>query len=379
MPLLRRLPAQAAPPHLDAACHAARQGVQLRQYNSRLAGTQRPDAGKRLTGTSIAHVRIVLVGLVMVLGLQSAAQVRDATEREPITPVMPASMSEIGKIALGDRLFHERRMSGDGSVSCASCHRLDRGGDDGRVRSRTAGGGDHDFNTPTIFNAALSFRFNWRGEFRTLEEQNEAALMSAHIMNTGWDELLQRLTSDPYYTRASRAAYGGPLSKDAVLDALVSFQRTLVTPDARFDRYLRGEPNAITAEEAEGYRLFKAYGCIACHQGTNVGGNLFQRFGIFAEPPARQPGEAGRFAITGLERDRFVYRVPSLRNVAVTAPYFHDGGTATLDEAVAIMARIQLGRDMPARDLDLVVRYLGTLTGEYRGRKLVGSTDRTPP
>jgi cytochrome c peroxidase len=292
---------------------------------------------------------------------------------------MPAPTSDVGKIALGEKLFHEPRLSRDGSLSCASCHRLDLAGDDGRARSRTASGGDHDFNTPTIFNATLNFRFNWRGEFRTLEEQTDAALLSAHIMNASWDELLQRLASDPYYTRASRAAYGTPLSRTTVLDALVAFQRTLVTPDARFDRHLRGEPNAITAEEAEGYRLFKAYGCIACHQGANVGGNLFQRFGIFADPPARSEGELGRFAITGLESDRFVYRVPSLRNVAVTGPYFHDGSTATLDEAVAIMARIQLGRNMPARDLDPVVRYLGTLTGAYRGRRLDGTLDRLPP
>src|SRR5262249_55931305 len=142
--------------------------------------------------------------------------------------------------------------------------------------------------------------------------------------------------------------------------------------------YLRGEKDAITAEEQEGYRLFKENGCIACHQGVNIGGNLFQRFGIFADPFAHQQtitqADLGRFSITGIESDRHVFRVPSLRNIAATAPYFHDGRAASLEDAVKIMARNQLGRDMDARDVGLIVKFLGTLTGEYRGQVLTGDT-----
>jgi cytochrome c peroxidase len=164
-----------------------------------------------------------------------------------------------------------------------------------------------------------------------------------------------------------------------VLDALAIFQRSLITPNARFDRYLKGERDAITADEERGYQLFKAYGCIACHQGANVGGNLFQKFGIFQDLFAGQKtltkADLGRFTITGVESDRHVFRVPSLRNVAVTAPYFHDGRTASLADAVKIMARNQLGRELDQRDADLIVKFLGTLTGEYRGQPLTSAAD----
>jgi cytochrome c peroxidase len=168
-----------------------------------------------------------------------------------------------------------------------------------------------------------------------------------------------------------------------VLDALAVFQRSLLTPNARFDRYLGGERGAITSDEERGYQLFKSYGCATCHQGVNVGGNLSQTFGVFIEPIIgqwrRTNSNLGRFAFTGLESDRHVFRVPSLRNVAVTAPYFHNGAIASLPEAVDIMARVQLGRKLPTGDLDLIVRFLGTLTGEYRGRSLSPGMDQANP
>ena len=195
-------------------------------------------------------------------------------------------------------------------------------------------------------------------------------------MNATWPELLAKLRADADYRAAFKALYGGP-EREHVLDALATFQRSLLTPDARFDRYLRGERDAITAEEARGYQLFKAYGCIACHQGVNVGGNLFQRFGVFYDPFAARgnagAADLGRYTITGREDDRKVFRVPSLRNVAVTSPYFHDGSAASLAEAVDIMARSQLGRELPRDDIDLIIRFLRTLTGVYRGQSLTRS------
>jgi cytochrome c peroxidase len=261
-------------------------------------------------------------------------------------------------------------------VSCASCHDLARGGDDGRARSETSDGRPSDFNASTVFNAALNARLNWRGNFRTLTEQNEAVLLDPRLMNVTWTELLAKLRADADYRAAFKALYGGP-EREHVLDALATFQRSLLTPDARFDRYLRGERDAITAEEARGYQLFKAYGCIACHQGVNVGGNLFQRFGVFYDPFAARgnvgAADLGRYTITGREDDRKVFRVPSLRNVAVTSPYFHDGSAASLAEAVDIMARSQLGRELPRDDIDLIIRFLRTLTGVYRGQSLTRS------
>jgi cytochrome c peroxidase len=220
---------------------------------------------------------------------------------------------------------------------------------------------------------ALSFRLNWRGNFRTLEEQNEAVLLNPHLMNTTWEELLPKLRADEAYEDAFARVYGGAPAPVHVLDALATFQRSLTTPNGRFDRYLRGERNAITPEEERGYQLFKDYGCIACHQGVGVGGNLFQRFGIFRDPFAQGPvrtADLGRFTITDKPGDRFVFRVPSLRNVAVTAPYFHDGRARTLEQAIEEMARSQLGRVLTAQEIGSIADFLRTLTGEYRGHTL---------
>jgi cytochrome c peroxidase len=229
-------------------------------------------------------------------------------------------------------------------------------------------------NIPTVFNTTLNFRQHWRGNFRMLEEQAEAVLITLNVMNTSWQELLAKLRADPDYTQAFATLYPAGLQPAQVLDAIASFERSLLTPNARFDRYLRGQPEAITEEEKRGYQLFKAYGCVACHQGVNVGGNLFQKFGIFenylAERGNATEADLGRFTITHDERDRYVFRVPSLRNVAVTAPYFHDGSVPTLEKAVGIMARAQLGRTLTAEEIGLIVKFLHTLTGEYQGRSL---------
>ena len=237
------------------------------------------------------------------------------------------------------------------------------------------------FNAPTIFNLALNFRLNWRGNFRTLEEQNEAVLLNPDLMNTTWEELLPKLRADEAYEEAFAKVYGSEPAPAHVLDALAAFQRSLVTPDARFDRFLRGERDAITPQEERGYQLFKDYGCVACHQGVNVGGNLFQRFGIFHDPFAHLPvrtADLGRFTLTGKADDRFVFRVPSLRNVAVTAPYFHDGRARTLEQAIEEMARSQLGRVLTGQEIGLIAGFLRTLTGEYRGRPLSDGAGSSP-
>jgi len=299
---------------------------------------------------------------------------------EPISPVEPPTGLDLAKVRLGERLFGDVRVSRGARVACITCHQLDNGGADHRDFSPSPeAGGMLDHNTPTIFNAVLNFRFNWSGQFRDLAEQNSFILQSPKLMNTNWTELIGKLRADSEYSTAFGNAYGGPLDAVQVLDALESYERSLVTPNARFDRYLRGERDAITPEEKEGYRLFKAFGCVTCHQGINAGGNLFQQFGIFEAPPmsegANRPSDLGRFAVTGQERDRFVFRVPSLRNVALTAPYFHDGSAATLGAAVNVMARKQLGRTLEGAEVGLLVGFLETLTGEHFGRPLY----RPPP
>lgn len=320
-----------------------------------------------------ASLAVAAVLAVLVIGAAPGQGAGPARE-EPIAPVEPDRTLDPAKVALGRMLFQDVRLSGGNVRACTSCHEFDLGGADGLAHSQGANGQLEPFNTPTVFNVAANFRLNWRGNFKSLEAHNEAVLLEPRLMNARWAEVLPKLTQDAAYRSAFESAYGGAPSREAVLDALVVFQRSLSTPDARFDRYLRGDVTAITADEKRGYELFKAYGCIACHQGRNVGGNLFQKFGVFSDPFSGRSDDdipdLGRFAVTGREADRRVFRVPSLRNVALTAPYFHDGSADTLDAAVAIMAQSQLGRTMPQADRALIIEFLGTLTGEYLGKPL---------
>ncbi len=331
----------------------------------------RIDRAKRTLAIGVAAAGFFLLCFVALIPWLPTAFGQAAQDAgEPIAPLQPSEATDAAKVSLGEILFHDARLSGAGTVACASCHDLDAGGDDGLERPAGADGKPLDFNAPTIFNVSRNFRLNWRGEFRRIEEQNEAALLDPNLMGANWNELLPKLQGDAGYVRRFAAAYDSAPTRDSVLDALASFQRSLITVDARFDRHLTGEKGVLTSGELRGYELFKEYGCIACHQGANVGGNLFQRFGIFADPFADRASEddsdLGRFTVTGLEQDRHVFRVPSLRNVALTAPYFHDGRTASLEEAIGIMARTQLGRQLPRDDVAAIARFLNTLTGEYR-------------
>lgn len=312
----------------------------------------------------------------------SGRRAQDLSGLEPVAPLVTDEILDQRRVDLGGKLFNDVRLSRGNAVSCASCHDLEQGGDDGRDRPTGTDGQPLEFNSPTVFNAARNFRLNWRGNYRTLEEQNEAVLLDPRLMGSRWDDLLAKLRADPGYAPAFNRIYSETASRESVLDALATFQRSLVTPHSRFDRFLAGERDAITPAEERGYRAFDAFGCIACHQGENLGGNLFQKFGIFATafPSSKAVAEAdlGRFAITGKAEDRHVFRVPSLRNVAATAPYLHDGRAASLDAAVKIMARNQLGRELPDGDVDLIVGFLRTLTGEYLGRPLVRETGPGP-
>jgi cytochrome c peroxidase len=300
-----------------------------------------------------------------------------AEPQEPITPIPLSLALDPPRVALGERLFHDVRLSHDNTRACTTCHPLQRGGMDGRPRAITANGTLHPRNTPTIFNVSLSAAFNWDGIANTLEAHAEIVLLNPSLIHTTWPELLAKLQANADYVTRFNTAYAGGLTPASVLDALASFERSLLTPNARFDRYLRGEKDALTAPEQQGYRLFKSYGCVACHQGMNIGGNMYQKFGIFAAPGGMDsPGavvDLGRYVVTQVPRDREVFRVPSLRNVAVTAPYFHDGRAATLEEAVDTMGRVQLGRTISPEEIELIVQFLHTLTGEYHGRPVATS------
>lgn len=298
-----------------------------------------------------------------------------AERAEPITPIPEPAPEQVdpARLALGRALFHDPRLSKDASVSCASCHPLDRGGMDGRARSIGVGGQLGVINTPTVFNAALHFRQFWDARARDVREQVEGPLTDAREMGNTWPAILATLEGDPAYRKQFASLYGG-VTQQAVQDAIGTFVESLLTPDAPFDRWLRGDDRALTPAQLEGYRRFKSMGCVACHQGVAVGGNMLQTFGImgdyFADRGDITRADLGRFNVTGVESDRHRFKVPSLRNVALTAPYFHDGTAATLDEAVRVMIRYQLGREPVEGDVKSIVAFLETLTGTYEGKPL---------
>jgi cytochrome c peroxidase len=293
---------------------------------------------------------------------------------EPVQPLTQVVVLDAARVALGERLFNERLLSRDGSLACATCHPLARGGTDGLEHSRTFDGKTAPLNTPTVFNVAFSFRYNWNGAYASLEEELDAPMLRA--MGSDWASVLEKLRGVASYRSCFAAVYPDGLTIPNVRDALANFERSLYTPDCRFDRFLRGDAQVLTDEEKAGWALFKEYGCASCHQGENVGGNLFQRIGVmrdyFAErqTTARSKADLGRYLVTADEKDRHVFRVPSLRNVALTAPYFHDGSAATLEQAITAMARYQLGRPLRPEQVARIAAFLRTLTGEFHGQPL---------
>jgi cytochrome c peroxidase len=286
---------------------------------------------------------------------------------EPILPLRPAPAQRASLVALGARLFHDPILSRDGRVACASCHDLSNGGDDGRMRSRGVGGLEGVVNAPTVLNAALNLAQFWDGRAATLEDQIDGPITHPLEMANDWDALERKLNASPDYESAFAAALGAKPSRHGVKAAIAAFERTLITLDSPFDRWLEGDARALTTEQRDGYQLFKAAGCVACHQGQNAGGNMYQRFGLFGDYFQARGGitqaDNGRFNVTGRESDRHVFRVPTLRNVELTAPYFHDGSAKTLTDAVEVMARYQLGKELSVEQVGKLVEFLKSLTG----------------
>jgi len=293
---------------------------------------------------------------------------------EPIHPVVHAVVREPAKVTLGERLFKEPRLSRNDTIACLSCHDLGAGGVDHRKLPVGVDGQIGAINTPTVFNSSLNFVQFWDGRATSLEQQAAGPITNPKEMDSNWDQLLAKLKADAGYRAEFARLYPDGITAANVTDAIAAFERTLVTPDSRFDRYLRGDAGALTDDEREGYRRFKDFGCVSCHQGVNIGGNLFQRFGVMHDPLAgKRPlteADLGRYNVTRREEDRQVFKVPGLRNVALTAPYFHDGSAATLEDAVATMGRAQLGRELSIEDTRLVVAFLRSLTGQWNGKPL---------
>lgn len=295
---------------------------------------------------------------------------QSARQNEPISPI-PLTHDQASHIVeLGKRLFHDPRLSSDNSISCANCHPLDKAGADGLKVSIGVNGAVGVTNAPTVLNSGFQEVLFWDGRAASLEEQISGPIHDPNEMASSWAQVTKKLRADKGYLKAFADVFPQGITPQTIARAIASFERTLITPNSRFDRYLRGETDAINEAEKQGYRLFKTYGCSSCHQGVIVGGNMYQKMGIFGnyfeDRDQIRKSDLGRYNVTGIEEHKHQFKVPSLRNIALTAPYFHDGSAGTLEEAVAIMAKYQLGRTLNNADLQRIVAFLKTLNGAFK-------------
>lgn len=292
---------------------------------------------------------------------------------EPIRPIPYKVEYDAAKAALGKVLYHDTRLSGDGTISCASCHAIETAGVDNERYSDGIYDQLGGVNAPTTFNAVFNFVQFWDGRAATLAEQaGGPPLNPVEMGSKDFDEISARIAQDKEFTRLFTEVYPEGLCQASITDAIAEYEKTLLTPDSPFDLYLKGDKNAMTAEQIEGYDIFKDFSCATCHAGVNMGGLSYELMGQRANyfedreltlKSGLTDGDNGRWAQTGVERDRYRFKTPSLRNVALTWPYYHDGSVETLEEAVSKMARFQVGRTMPEDKVLKVKAFLEAQTG----------------
>ena len=279
---------------------------------------------------------------------------------ELITPIPTHMHVNAAKVQLGKQLFFDTRLSKDDTISCATCHDLQNGGDDGLKVSFGIRGQTGTRNAPTVYNAVFNFRQFWDGRAKTLQDQAVGPIENPVEMGYNFPDLVKKLDTTKYKKEFAKI-YKDGITKKTITDAIAEFEKTLITPNAPFDLYLKGDTNAISQEAKEGYELFETKGCISCHQGVNIGGDLYNKFGVFKDANS---SDLGRYEVTKRERDKGYFKVPTLRNIAQTAPYFHDGRTSDLGEAVRLMADYQLGRKLSDEEVAKIVAFLKTLSGK---------------
>lgn len=291
-----------------------------------------------------------------------------AIAQEPIQPLPEKITLKPEQVDLGERLFHDPRLSGNNTVSCSTCHNLATGGTDHTPVSTGINGQLGEIRAPTVYNSFFNFKQFWNGRASNLREQAKGPVANPKEMGAQWPDVVNKLKLDPSYVKAFKKIYGQEITTDNIVDAIAEYEHSLITP-SRFDDFLRGNKNAITAQENHGYQLFKSYGCTACHNGVNIGGGMFQKMGIaknyFQErgKPVT-PADLGLYQVTKQEKDKFVFKVPSLRNIGITSPYYHDGSVNTLSEAIYKMGRYQLGIEIPEKDRIDIAAFLNSLTGK---------------
>ena len=295
---------------------------------------------------------------------------------EAIRPVQDSVPVDMRKVILGNLLFHDVRLSADNTVSCSSCHGLNTGGVDNKPFSEGVGGQHGGVNAPTVFNALYNFVQFWDGRAATLADQAAGPpLNPVEMACKSFDEICDKLKADAAFSKAFTEVYPDGINEANITNAIQEFEKTLLTPNSRFDKYLKGDMAALTTEELAGYDLFKKYNCATCHVGENMGGQSYELMGIkqdyFADRGTELTVEDnGRFKEPKNERDRYRFKVPGLRNVALTAPYFHDATQATLEDAVRAMGKYEVGVDLSQQEVKQIVAFLQTLTGEYQGKLL---------
>lgn len=322
-----------------------------------------------------AFISLPQIILVCALNVNCAyAEHNEHYQQQPIFPIPQTVDANEDKAEMGEILFFDTRLSKNNTIACASCHHLDAGGDDNIALGISISAKQHIINTPSIFNTRYNFRQNWDGSAKTLHEQIDAVMTNHHEFDNKWNEVVSTLRLDKSLLNDFNKVYQDGITKNNIIDTIVEFEKTLITPNSRFDRYLRGNNANLTKDEIKGYLIFKQLGCVACHQGINIGGNLYQKFGIFynyiAERGNISKADYGRMNVTNDQTDAFVFKVPSLRNIAVTAPYLHDGSVETIEEAITIMGKTQLGRKITGNEILLIKTFLNTLTGEYKNKLL---------
>ena len=294
-------------------------------------------------------------------------------KNEPVRPIPDSVAVDARKVALGKLLYHDTRLSGDGTISCATCHAVTTAGVDNKQYSEGIKGQKGGVNAPTSCNAGFNFVQFWDGRAATLAEQaGGPPLNPVEMGSKDFDEISARIAEDKEFTKLFTAVYPEGLCQATITDAIAEYEKTLLTPDSPFDQYLKGNKEAMTAEQIEGYDIFKDYSCATCHAGVNMGGLSYELMGQRANyfedrdlnlKSGLTDGDNGRWAQTGVERDRYRFKTPSLRNVALTWPYYHDGSVETLEEAVSKMAKFQVGRTMPEDKVLKVKAFLEAQTG----------------
>lgn len=300
---------------------------------------------------------------------------------EPIQPIRPVQEINLAQVELGKKLYFDPRLSKSGFISCNSCHNLSMGGTDNLQTSIGDRWQQGPINAPTVLNSSLNVAQFWDGRAKDLQAQAGGPIANPGEMGFSHTLAVDVLQSIPAYVQEFKLVFDtDKITIEEVTQAIAEFEKTLKTPGSRFDQWLMGDKHAINGEELAGYELFKASGCVACHNGEAVGGNSFQKMGV-VEPYKTDNPAKGLSAVTGKDADRFKFKVPTLRNVEMTYPYFHDGEAQTLTQAVNTMGRIQLGKTFSDDESAKIVAFLKTLTGEqpeFMMPILPPSTDNTP-